>query len=343
MDAEYATAVVETPEAPASTPISPEPSPELAEPKLSELATFRAARAAEAKGEEPAETPSDSTSTTTAAVPALDTAGIPGITTSMHSAMESIIDQRVDRIGAKTREASEQQIHRLQQELYTLRGSQPAAPVAGPTSYSADPNDPEPSIEEFSDESDPYQALTAASARWHTRQENKLHDAARSRAESQVRVEAHIDRAQQAWDGKLEEVRKRLPDFDTAYGVVHEAIKALPNAGQQTPLVETLLTSPIGHDLAHYLGTHPDELSRLFQSPSLKAHLVTLGRLEERVEAELASPAPAHPITGAPPPPMATVGSSATPTHYDPKTATLAQFRRHNNVLGGQPVRRATG
>lgn len=347
MDTPETAPVVETSEAP---PVSPEPAAEPAT-GLSELETFRAARKAEREGAEPVEVKPEETgepqrqpgetADTPIVVKAEPDPAKPSISADLHAEIDAVITKRVDRIGLKAREASEQEIIRLRSENETLRrGEKPdARPVAAKPPV--DPNDPEPTLEQFSDQPDPYQALMAASARWHTRQENKLHDTARSRAESQVRVEAQITKAQADWDGKLDDVRKRLPDFDKAYDAVHEVLKALPNPGQQTPLVELLLTSPIGHDIAHYLGTHPEDLTRLFESPSLKAHLRSLGRLEAQVELALKPAESAPKPPEAPPAPMTPVGASATPTQYDAKTATLAQFRKQNSVRGGKPVARA--
>lgn len=315
-----ATEIVETPEASQGT---------------SELDTFRASRKAEREGtSEPV--------TEAAAEPAPEQPPAAGpIPPALHAEIQSVIDKRVDRIGAKAREASEHEILRLRQEVETLRGgkTEPVAPAQ--PSAPVDPNDPEPTLEQFADKPDPYQAYIAASARWNTRQETQLHETARAQAESQVRVEAQITNAQTIWDDKLPAVRKAHPNFDQAYDAVHQTLLNLPNEGQQKPLVETLLTSPQGHELAYYLGTHPEELTRLFQAPSLKAHLREIGRLEARVESAMTPATSAHPTLGAPPPPMAPVGSSATPTSYDAKTASLSAFRKRHGVKGGRAVRLA--
>ena len=244
-----------------------------------------------------------------------------------------VLDRRsraAKRIDALLRER-----HALRQQI--VHQSAPPQQEAAPEEPSEDASteNEEPSLDQFSDQPDPYAAFTAANSRWHARQEYQKQANQQSTADRTAHVEARIQHAQATWDGKLNEVRQRLPDFDQAYNMLYET---LPTDGKQRPLVETLLTSPIGHDMAHYLGSHPQAVMDLYNKPTLKAHLRAIGKLEAQIEAKVG----VSPIQSAltpvdtPSPPMNPVGGGATPTNYDSRSATLSQFRKRHGVRGGR-------
>jgi hypothetical protein len=322
-------AVVEpTPEAP---PVAPEETgAEPLEAPVNELAEFRAARQAERDGSAE-ETPEEA--------PAPDVQAAPAPPTEEPVDMEhqivdpdtgEVLDRRTR--AAKRIEALLRERHELRQQI--VNQPTPPAPEA-PQEPEAPTEETEPTLAQFTDEADPYAAFVAANARWHARQEVTKAAKQYSAADRTAQVETQVRHAQAQWDGKLDEVRKRLPNFDHAYQAMYQT---LPTDGKQRPLVEVMLTSPVGHDIAHYLGTHPEAIQDLYNQPTLKAHLRAIGKLEAQAEAA-AGTQPATPAltpVDAPPAPMNPVGAAATPTNYDSRTATLAQFRKRHGVRGGR-------
>jgi len=334
-------AVVEsTPEAP---PVAPEETgAEPLDAPISELAEFRAARQAERSGEIADEPVAEPVAESVDATNTADEKIIDSSQQVYDPDTGDVLDRRTR--AAKRIEALLRERHQLRQQVSEQQGAlQQAATqsqTAPPSEVSEESKiveaDTPPTLEQFQGEPDPYAAYTAALARWETRYEFQKQAELQSTAERTAQVEARIEQAQAVWDSKLDEVRKHFPDFDKAYNVLYET---LPTDGKQRPLVETLLTSSIGHAMAHYLGTHPKAVSDLYNQPTLKAHLRAIGKLEARIEAVLtnatAKSAPSNSVA-VPPAPMNPVGAAATPTSYDARTATLAQFRKRHGVRGGR-------
>jgi hypothetical protein len=213
---------------------------------------------------------------------------------------------------------------------------QPQARQAQPEpTLQPDPNDPEPQLEQFADQPDPYASHNASLARWHARQEFRQLQASHTRVERVHQVKAQIDRAQQAYDAELPQIRQRYADFDDAHSEVLETLGRLPMP-QRAPIVHRLLTSPLRHDLTHYLGSHPDDLAAVCSARSQYEQGLVIGAIETRVRALVnqRNKAPAQPITPAPAP-IAPVGGNASPvTLPDASKMTLAQFRANKARLG---------
>lgn len=217
----------------------------------------------------------------------------------------------------------------------------PAAPAAPPPARAAapaagDPADPEPQLDDFADQPDPYGAHTRALARWEARQEFRTQQAARADVDRTQQRNTAIAASQERFDTALPAVRERYPDFDAAYGELHETLARAP-LPVRTPIIHRLLTTPQGHDLAYYLGNHPEDLARLVTARTPSEQLLALGDIEAQVKFALKSagqPAP-HNL---PAPPMAPVNGGGTSTTYNPTTANLAQFRARHGVRGGRRV-----
>ena len=303
---------------------------------ISELAEFRAARQAERSGEiadEPVAEPVDATNTA-------DEKIVDSSQQVYDPDTGDVLDRRTraaKRIEALLRERHQlrQQVSEQQGALQQVASQQEEQPSEVSEESKIVEADTPPTLEQFQGQPDPYAAYTAALARWETRYEFQKQAELQSTAERNAHVEARIEQAQAVWDSKLDTARKHFPDFDKAYDVLYET---LPTDGKQRPLVETLLTSPIGHAIAHYLGTHPKAVGDLYNQPTLKAHLRAIGKLEARIEAVLTSSTArsASNHVAVPPAPMNPVGAAATPTSYDARTATLAQFRKRHGVRGGR-------
>jgi len=322
-------AVVEsTPEAP---PVEPEVTgAEPLEAPVAELAEFRAARQAERDGSAEG-TPEEAPAPDVQAAPAPPTEEPVGVENQIVDPdTGEVLDRRTR--AAKRIESLLRERHELRQRIV----NQPTQPAPeAPQEPEAPTEETEPILAQFTDEADPYAAFVAANARWHARQEVSKAAQQYSAADRTAQVETQVRHAQAQWDGKLDEVRQRLPNFDHAYQAMFQT---LPTDGKQRPLVEVMLTSPVGHDIAHYLGTHPEAIQDLYNKPTLKAHLRAIGKLEAQAEAaagtQTATPALTH--VDAPLAPINPVGAAATPTNYDSRSATLAQFRKRHGVRGGR-------
>lgn len=201
-----------------------------------------------------------------------------------------------------------------------------------------DASDPEPQLEDFAEQADPYGAHNRAVARWEARQEFKQLQTSQARVDRQRSVQRAITTAQEAYDAALPTVKQRYADFDDAHQDVMDTLARVhPQA--RTPIVQRLLTSPIGHDLTHYLGTHPDDLAAVASARSAYEQGLVLGAIETRVRALVNQRARgAAPHSTAPPPaaPMAPVGGGASPVTVPDmsKVNSLAQFRALKPKLG---------
>jgi hypothetical protein len=240
--------------------------------------------------------------------------------------------------------------HQYAQEILALRQQLQARPVAPAAqevsppqqpSASIDPRDPEPTIEQFpidnyANHPDPYAsqliALNRAVTQWEIRQANTQ----RADVERTQLVSAAIAAAQSSFDAELPSVRERFADFDAAYGELVDVLGRVPVA-IRTPIVHRLLTAPQRHAIAYFLGNHPQELGRLIHARSTQEQQFVMGEIAAQVKAASAAPTPVPPQKLAPAP-MAPVNSGGTPTTYNPATATLAQFRARNGVIGGRRV-----
>ena len=310
---------------------------EPAEPQQSILEEFRQARKSEREGESEDESlpQADGDATESKAVVAAEEEPVAQEHQVVDPDTGEVLDRRTR--SAKRIDALLKERYELRQRLLNDKTPTEAAPQEAPPEHveTREPaDDPAPRIEEFANEVDPYAAFLAANSRWESRREYQKQYEAQQAAERTAHAQQQIQQAQQDWDGKLDEVRKRYPQFDQAYSTMYET---LPTDGKQRPLVEILLTSPIGHDIVNYLGSNPKVIHDLYDQPTLKAHLRAIGKLEAHVEAGLGSDTP-HVSTpvATPPPPMNPVGGGTTPTSYNSQTASLAQFRKRHGVRGGR-------
>ena len=211
----------------------------------------------------------------------------------------------------------------------------PAQPVA-----QARPNDPRPTLEEFADQPDPYGAHGEAVAVWAARQEFNRQSTQRASVERTQRTQAAIESAQQAFDAKLPEIRTRYPDFDQAYDELHESLSHAPPK-VRVAIVHRLLTSSVRHELAYYLGNHPEDLARLTTARTPHEQAIALGAIEAQVQHALR----AEPVrtsttrTPAPTSPVNTAGASARRSFDD--IAKEGDYQAHR-AARGMPLTGAT-
>jgi hypothetical protein len=292
----------------------------------SELQAFRAAKAAPPVVEPPKPEP-------VAAAPAAEPV-IP--------AEHVVVDDDGEQYDKRTRAGK--RVMRLLGENKSLKAridelSRPAPQAAAPVAAPAPVEDKEPDAADLTKypagEYDP--RYLSDLARHAARQEHQTLEAKRADAERAQQQETDRKAKQDGWDKKLPEVKQRYPDFDQAYDALYAALAG--TGGRHRYLVTRLLDSEIGHDTAHYLGTHPEAVQALFDAKTFDAHVRAIGELEAQVKASLKpAPKPAPPVP-VPPAPIPPVGASASVTTYDPATANLQQFRQKHGVIGGQRIR----
>lgn len=215
--------------------------------------------------------------------------------------------------------------------------AEPVAEPRAPVAVRPDPRDPEPTLEQFADQPDPYGAYTVAAARWHARQEFRTQSAAHSRVERMQQATAAIATAQEAFDAGLPTARAQYPEFDAAHAEVLDTLSRVP-LPIRAPLVHRLLTSPVRYDLTHHFGSHPDDLAAVLDARTPYEQGMAIGAIETRVRGlvnQRTAPAPI-PVAATPPPaPMAPVGGTASPVALpDGAQMNLAQFRASKRKLG---------
>jgi hypothetical protein len=233
--------------------------------------------------------------------------------------------------------------HAFAQQVLEARAPQPSPTAPEPTreapraQSAPDPTDPEPQLEQFADQPDPYAAHLRAVAKWEARQEFNARQSQHAQVERVQRTSAAIAAAQTRFDAELPSVRERYPDFDTAYEELHETLARVP-LPVRAPIVHRLLTGEATHDLAYFLGNHPEAVQRLVTARSPHEQQFVMGELVAQVKAGLKTAAAPVPPPQLPAAPMTPVNGGGTPATYNPATASLPQFRAKNGVLGGRRV-----
>lgn len=148
--------------------------------------------------------------------------------------------------------------------------------------------DDRPNRDEFDDPDAYTQALTEWSARKAV-QEDRIQ---RAESEQKARVQESYAKVTKDWNEGREKALEKYPDY----------VEVAEN--DQLPIAQhvgfALLSHENGHDIAYYLGKHPDEAARLSALSPLQSALAigALGmRLSQQEKPEVSrAPAPAKPI-----------------------------------------------
>ena len=241
--------------------------------------------------------------------------------------------QRIDEITWE-REEQRRRADRLEQELQ--RRSSSADPQAGPSPASATasaPTRPEPALESFSAEPDPYLAWTRALAKWDREQERVADEAARAKADA--------DQRQQA-DTAAHTVRERAfaaahPDFQTVISTSTAPVSPAMRAA--------ILQSDRGPEIMYHLAQHSEVCADLArETASVGRESVGLVRrlLETRLEAAPSGSASSAPVTTSAKPPIRPVGSSPVVASEGPPddSADLDAHAQYYNRLDREARRR---
>lgn len=201
-----------------------------------------------------------------------------------------------------------------ERELERLRGGK----SGGPSSEKQEGSDPdEPKPDDFKTVGEYTRALT----KYHVDKAatNARTQAAQNRQQEQANavIAAHVERQ--------DKFRESTPDYD-------EVIEAASKVETPHLVVQYLVESDVGPQLAYHLAKNPDEISRLSKlSPSRQ--LAELGKLEAKLEAK---PAPAANGNGAKlaasevsraPAPIQPLDAKTTPVQKDPSQMTVSELR----------------
>lgn len=171
-----------------------------------------------------------------------------------------------------------------------------------------------PKVNDFEDYNDYLIAMAAhqSVAAFDKRQASEVEEEAaghRSRAEA---IEREFSAAQTAtWAEHAAEGRARYADFDKVVGD-----NSLPITAD---MVQAIISSDLGADLAYYLGTHREEAARIANLEPLEA-----GRALGAIEARLSIPKPRTNSTT--PEPITPVKPKAAARHKDPEKMTFAEY-----------------
>lgn len=228
------------------------------------------------------------------------------------------------RVQQATREAAEarRRAAELEARVRELESRTTPAPAASPAAPEvADPSDPEPVLDQFMNEPDPYAAFAKAAGRWAARQEHQ-----RMAAEYAQAQQAHAfhERVTKYRDG-LDTVKTTYPDWDekVADTDAHMAAAGFPT--WPPVLLDALLHSDQSIELTRYLSTHPEDAVQLARDTQ---HLdaVAVPVVRRLLEARLSSGTPAVQATG----------PAATPA-YRPAAPPIAPVRTGSPAATDSP------
>lgn len=210
--------------------------------------------------------------------------------------------RRIDELTRQREDAARDRDH--WRDLAMRQSGKPAADGKQP-----DPDAP-PSPEQF----ESYDKYLVALAKHDIRKENRAADEQRRRDASAERARER----QQTFRERCDEAADRYEDFQEV---------AFDNSVQVTPAMgEVIMESDKGPDLAYWLGSHPDEASRIAKLPPLAA-----ARELGKIEAKLSVPTPRK--TTKAPDPVKTVGGKGAATKNPDDMSTEEWMRQRNQEL----------
>jgi hypothetical protein len=202
---------------------------------------------------------------------------------------------------ARINEAIRKQRDAEREAAYWRAQAQTApAPASSSLSTTAqapsDPSDPEPVIESFMDQPDPWLALTKASARWAARQETKL-------LQSSQQQQAAMTRHSQ----DMQRLLTTLPNATELKQLADE----MP--GPHPELRHAILSSDVSARLVLYFAEHPEDYDYL-QRQSGPTLVRALGQIEGRLSTAQSGPVAQARVTTPVITPIKPVGSAPVST-----------------------------
>ncbi|MEN6537794.1 MAG: hypothetical protein ABFD89_29350 [Bryobacteraceae bacterium] len=212
-----------------------------------------------------------------------------------HSRRKPDAEKRISQLTRQRREA-EDRANRLERELSELRQGKPE-PKAAPKTEAKAPEKPKPEDFESYDE---YEVAAAEYQEklidWKVDQRIARKAEQDSETAGQAKVREHQKAVAEAFQAQSEAARGKHEDFDE---VLEANEQELPGH-----VMQTILESEVGAEMAYYLGTHPDELTAIADMNPLKA-VKALGVIETKLSPTAnrrpntsKAPAPVRPVGG---------------------------------------------
>lgn len=144
--------------------------------------------------------------------------------------------------------------------------------------------DPEPDRKEFDDPD----AYNASHVQWLARKALREERVRESQAIQQARVKDAFERTTNAWAQGREKAIEKYPDY--ADVAENDSLQIAQHVGF------AIVAHAHGHDIAYYLGKHPDEASRLSSLSPLQA-AIAVGEIGAKLsEPKATAPKPVTPL-----------------------------------------------
>lgn len=228
------------------------------------------------------------------------------------------VQKRIDELVRQREEANRRvdYLMGLVAQVSQRPGEQPAAP--------AQPAEEQPPKE--SDYQD-YESFLDAKAEFKARKAAKE---AEAKILAQVQQTLNQERAARQQEKETAAARSwvdagaaRYADF--AETVLSDDVRISPH------MRDAILTDPVGHEVAYWLGKNPDAANRISQLPPLR-QAQEIGRIAARFETQ-ASSKPSQPKPTAAPAPVRPVGNKAT-VSKDPSRMSMDEYVAYRNASG---------
>lgn len=216
------------------------------------------------------------------------------------------VQKRIDRL---TRER-----YRLQGELEAMRRQ--AQPEAKPQHAAEDA----PKAEQFSS----YEDFLEAKAEWKAEQKVAEVLGRQQQNAKQQSERAEQTKLQRAWESKVDAALEIYDDF--------EEVALAPDVPISGPMMEAILRTDKGADVAYYLGKNRAEAEKIARMDPF-SQAVAIGR----IEATIARPA-AKKATSAPPP-ISPVGARSAPVKDPEKMSTEEWIKWRNEQVNSKRKR----
>lgn len=179
-------------------------------------------------------------------------------------------------------------------ELVALRAK--VSELAGPTTPKvetpATEEAPKPKVEDFPD----YDAYVEASIQYHAKKiaADQVREAlaAQATTTAQTQQQQAVTEIIAQHETRVAAAKDRYEDFDEVVGQ--------PGITISTVMRDSIMISEVGPDVAYYLANHPEEREKLAAMGNSPAAIRAMGKLEQKVETEMAakgSPAASVPVS----------------------------------------------
>lgn len=210
------------------------------------------------------------------------------------------VQKRIDRAVRQKYEA-EARAKMLEERLSALEQQSVKPPPPKPIDNSG------PKIDNF----DNFDEYVAAKAEWVAERKIEQTLSEREKRQEAVREEAARRETADSWHKRIVQATAEMPDF--------EDVIASSDVPMTEPMHQVIMESDVGPRMAYWLAQNPDEASKIAGMSPLRA-VTALGRIEERLSNQQATPATIKPTSA--PPPVSTVGSRASVSKDPDKMST---------------------